>query len=388
MLENILFLFTGILGLVVISIMFKSFRSNQLVNLYLFLVILLAIIRSLVIGSFGLHFQDQFKDISSTYRALFLLNAPFLYLYFKSISDDTHAFNKKDLLHLLAPILFFVYLNWYFSSDFLGFKLFRGIHFTVILTFMAFYIWKSYKLLSTKVWKNIYHIHRQQHALIKNWTIFLFAVCVVLFLRVNISFVLELKYGTMISGKTFYIVHSLIWITLFAKLLISPEILFGLPHLNAKINRMSNETPKLLNTWNLTSMAEEAIQNQQDIRLKDKIDERILEIVTEIEDLAQTKHFFRNQKMTINEMANELGIPVSHLVYVFKYHSQLTFTEFRTFMRIEDAKNQIKEGFLRTNTLESLAIEVGFSSYNPFFSAFKKSTGFSPNEYSNNLLSK
>jgi AraC-like DNA-binding protein len=192
----------------------------------------------------------------------------------------------------------------------------------------------------------------------------------------------------MISGKTFYIVHSLIWITLFAKLLISPEILFGLPHLNAKINRMSNETPKLLNTWNLTSMAEEAIQNQQDIRLKDKIDERILEIVTEIEDLAQTKHFFRNQKMTINEMANELGIPVSHLVYVFKYHSQLTFTEFRTFMRIEDAKNQIKEGFLRTNTLESLAIEVGFSSYNPFFSAFKKSTGFSPNEYSNNLLSK
>lgn len=388
MLENILFLFTGILGLVVISIMFKSFRSNQLVNLYLFLVILLAIIRSLVIGSFGLHFQDQFKDISITYRSLFLLNAPFLYLYFKSISDDTHVFNKKDLLHLLAPILFFVYLNWYISSDFFGFKLFRGIHFTVILTFMAFYIWKSYKLLSTNVWKNIYHIHRQQHALIKNWTIFLFAVCVVLFLRVNISFILELKYDTVISGKTFYIVHSLIWIILFSKLLISPEILFGLPHLNAKITRMSNETPKLLNTWNLTSMAEEAIQNQQDIRLKDKIDERILEIVTEIEDLAQTKHFFRNQKMTINEMANELGIPVSHLVYVFKYHSQLTFTEFRTFMRIEDAKNQIKQGFLRTNTLESLAIEVGFSSYNPFFTAFKKSTGLSPNEYSNNLISK
>lgn len=388
MVENILFLFTGVLGLVVISIMFKSFRTNQLVNLYLFLVIVLAIIRSIVIGSFGLHFQDQFKDISITFRSLFLLNAPFLYLYFKSISNDTHVFNRRDLLHLVPPTLFFIYLLWYVNSDFFGLKIFKGIHFTLILTFMAIYLWKSYQLLSNKVWKNIYHVHIQQHVLIKKWTLFLFAVCVILFLRVNISFILELKYDTVISGKTFYIVHSLIWITLFAKLLISPEILFGLPHLSSKITRMGTDTPKLLNNWNLTSMAEDAIQNQQDVRLKDKIDERILEIVTEIEDLVQTKHFFRNQKMTINEMANELGVPVSHLVYVFKYHSQLTFTEFRTFMRIEDAKEQIKQGFLRTNTLESLAIEVGFSSYNPFFTAFKKSTGVSPNEYSNNLLSK
>jgi AraC-like DNA-binding protein len=40
---------------------------------------------------------------------------------------------------------------------------------------------------------------------------------------------------------------------------------------------------------------------------------------------------------------------------------------------------------LSINTLESLAIEVGFSSYNPFFTAFKKLVGMSPNDYSISL---
>jgi AraC-like DNA-binding protein len=87
-------------------------------------------------------------------------------------------------------------------------------------------------------------------------------------------------------------------------------------------------------------------------------------------------------------MANELNIPVSHLIYMFKYHCQYTFTEYKTIIKIEDAKRLIESGFLTVNTLESLAIEVGFSSYNPFFTAFKKLTGKSPNEYAMSLTKK
>jgi YesN/AraC family two-component response regulator len=49
--------------------------------------------------------------------------------------------------------------------------------------------------------------------------------------------------------------------------------------------------------------------------------------------------------------------------------------------RIEDAKYLTDLGFLKHNTLESLAMEVGYASYNPFFTSFKKIVGMSPNEY-------
>ena len=58
----------------------------------------------------------------------------------------------------------------------------------------------------------------------------------------------------------------------------------------------------------------------------------------------------------------------------------------KTIHKIEDAKSLIDSGYLKTNTLESLAFEIGFSSYSPFFKAFKKYTGDSPNEYVQNLV--
>ena len=130
------------------------------------------------------------------------------------------------------------------------------------------------------------------------------------------------------------------------------------------------------------------ILNQQDKKLKEKVDSKISDLIKEIEFLSREKNYFRNQKITITDMANELNIPVSHLVYMFKYHCQYTFTEYKTIIKIEDAKRLIESGFLTVNTLESLAIEVGFSSYNPFFTAFKKLAGKSPNEYAMSLTKK
>ncbi|MDG2193936.1 MAG: AraC family transcriptional regulator, partial [Polaribacter sp.] len=55
--------------------------------------------------------------------------------------------------------------------------------------------------------------------------------------------------------------------------------------------------------------------------------------------------------------------------------------EYRMHGRIQDAIQFIENGFLKTGTLESLSSKVGFSSYNPFFRAFKKITKLSPQEY-------
>jgi AraC-like DNA-binding protein len=97
--------------------------------------------------------------------------------------------------------------------------------------------------------------------------------------------------------------------------------------------------------------------------------------------LSREEHIFRNPKASFTDVANKLGVPTSHVVYLFKYHSTITFSEFRMLSRINDSLTLIEEGYLKTNTLESLAYKTGFASYNPFFSAFKKVTTHSPQDY-------
>lgn len=378
-LENSLYVFTGLIGLIVLIIMGFSFKSNKLVNLFLFGFIFIASFRFLVLGSYGLQLQNRMVDLQGSFRVVLLVNAPLLYLYFKAIAEDQTRFNWGFLRHMVLPFLFFLYISWYYTSGNYGRIEFRILNFSFTVVFIAFYLYESFQVLKNKVWKNSYSVHVEHYRLMRNWTIFLFSICALLFLRLLTSILTEVMYGNAISGTNFYIVHAVIWLAVFAKILISPEILFGLPHLNKKVQSLIKNEVKIDERNWIFDQSE--ISNQQDLKLKGKMDERITNLIEEIENLALNLRYFRNQKITIADVANELGVPVSHLVYLFKYHSKMTFTEYKTFNKIEDAKELIENGFLTINTLESLAAEVGFSSYNPFFTAFKKLTGISPNEY-------
>ena len=67
--------------------------------------------------------------------------------------------------------------------------------------------------------------------------------------------------------------------------------------------------------------------------------------------------------------------------YLFKYHSTLSFSEYKKVIRIHDAIKHIELDYLKSNTLDSLSKKVGFTSYNPFFTSFKEISGVSPIEY-------
>jgi AraC-like DNA-binding protein len=63
----------------------------------------------------------------------------------------------------------------------------------------------------------------------------------------------------------------------------------------------------------------------------------------------------------------------------------MTFVEYKKMVRIHDAVKLLETDFLKNNTMESLAMKVGFSSYKPFYSSFKAITGITPQEYSKTL---
>jgi hypothetical protein len=50
-------------------------------------------------------------------------------------------------------------------------------------------------------------------------------------------------------------------------------------------------------------------------------------------------------------------------------------------VRIQDSLALIEEGYLKTNTFDSLSKNVGFSTYNTFFIAFKEVTNKAPQEF-------
>jgi transcriptional regulator GlxA family with amidase domain len=127
------------------------------------------------------------------------------------------------------------------------------------------------------------------------------------------------------------------------------------------------------------------IVNVQDAILKEKIQNNIEFYIVEIEHLALRSNLFFKEAFSAEDLANKLSIPKSHLLYVFKYHSNVSFSDFKKIIRIERAITLMEQDYLKSNTMESLAIDVGFSSYSPFFKSFKTITGLSPQEYYNKV---
>jgi|688.fasta_scaffold676947_2 YesN/AraC family two-component response regulator len=83
-------------------------------------------------------------------------------------------------------------------------------------------------------------------------------------------------------------------------------------------------------------------------------------------------------------MSIELGLPKYYIAYIFKYHCDLNFNDYKRHVRIYDSMTLIQKGFLKNNTLNALAEFVGFSSYNPFLLSFKQVAGVSPFDYCKN----
>ncbi|MDQ3192072.1 MAG: AraC family transcriptional regulator [Bacteroidota bacterium] len=379
LLENILLILTGIIGIIVVSIMLLSIKSNRLANSFLIVIFLLVCSRFLILGSYNLKMQSYFQDYSNQYKVLLLLIIPVSYLYYKTIIEDQEKINLRNLLHFIFPAIHFTAFCIIMETTIINKTFFVSANYLITLCYGTFYLMLTYNLLRKKLWTKKTDLHMDHFKLIRNWTIFLFSTMVILILRLFFSITYEFIYKNEISGNHFsYIFATIVWLLIFLKIIISPEILLGMPKLKERVNSFVNEKVSINRTWRA---AQADIKSEQDLKLKDKIDQKIMKLIKEIDSYSNNQHFFRDPKVSIADLARQIGVPASYIAYMFKYHSNATFLEYKTMSRIEDAIKLIEKGYLNSNTLESLASKVGFASYNPFFTAFKKSTGLGPNDF-------
>lgn len=371
--------FIGVLGLFVISLMLVSYRSNIFVNSYLVVVFILCSVRNIIIGICETNGIDTL--LTSRYLSpLFLMVVPALFLYFKSLVNDYIHFQKNVYVHFIYP---FLNLGLNVAQEYMSVlnnPLVENIRYVSLVIFVIVYSILSFRVLYNKLWKHNANklIEKRHYQLIKNWTLFLFVVSSFLFLRILYAISLEKFSGDLLRAQSHSYLTIIPWLLIYGKILVSPEILYGYPKLEKRIAAIQDKVVVSDHVWVFDAIN---ISNIQDKKLCSAIEKMVLPYIADIESYVHREFPFRNPKLTFSHLAKAINMPASHLNYIFKYHAIVSFVEYKNHCRIKDALEQIGSGCLDTLTLEGLSSRVGFSSYNAFFTAFKKVTNVSPKDY-------
>lgn len=85
-----------------------------------------------------------------------------------------------------------------------------------------------------------------------------------------------------------------------------------------------------------------------------------------------------NKQIDLSYVSKELGVSVNHLIRLFKQYTDFTPLQYITKMRVEKAKELLKQSNM--NILE-IAYATGFKSLSNFYKCFKEQTGHTPNEH-------
>jgi len=193
------------------------------------------------------------------------------------------------------------------------------------------------------------------------------------------SIIFELNFRNGIINFSFQWISALVWLIVLFKILVTPELLYGYDVLRKKNDENRNENLVLNSIWDVNSKIQ--IKNAQHLILKEKIEPNILLYIEKIEKITISDQIFRDSSITMVAVANKLNIPKSHMSYLFKYHSTISFSDYKKATRIQDAMQLINDDYLNGTTLDYLSKKVGFPSYNTFFTSFKEISGSSPVEY-------
>jgi AraC-like DNA-binding protein len=380
MIQNLLVIISGLIGFFVVALIYKNYKSNSLMNVYIILIITTISARFVLLGLTYFISDLYFKSICSKYSNVGILIIPLFYLYFKKLSNSENVFQKKDLLHFIFPMSFFLLL---INQKF--YKLNDGspdsLLIFIFLLYINIYNFLCYKILKQNIWlknEKIKVISRRS-MLSKKWTYFLFLAILLLGIRMMGSIFFENNLRSNAKGYSYQWVAAIIWLFILFKIMSSPEILYGYNALDEESNENRNENLILNGIWNKNPKI--LINNVQHLQLKQKIEPNILNYIEKIENISLHGQLFRNSAISIADVANKLNAPKSHVSYLFKYHSSISFSEYKKVIRIQDALTLIKQDYLADNTLDYLSKKVGFPSYSTFFTSFKEISGISPNEY-------
>ena len=380
MFSTIIYLITGAFGFLCTALIFGKNKNQKhsLINKYLILIVAVNAVRFLFHGISQAYPEIEIGELVNMLDISIGMLLPCYYLYFRNIVDET-KFEVSNLFHFIVPFLIgTIYITIFFASPD-KIELFSRLLFFTGLSFYLTYVTIVFVMLYKNVWyrKSEIKVIQKQNDLIKNWSIFLYFSFIVMILVRVIASIISNKPG--IFNNNYFWLASLLWLGIYIKIFLTPEILYGYNFLNKTIDTAA-EKVLLSSVWLIGGMVSH-ISNEKDKKIEEKIKPLLLDYLHQIEELSFYTQTFRNPDLSLDDIAVALNIPNSHINFIFKYHCNESITDFKKIVRIHDSIKLLESGYLNNHKVESLAETVGFSSYNTFNRAFKSITGVTTQDY-------
>jgi AraC-like DNA-binding protein len=388
----ILYLATGIAGFICLTNIFANvnLKTSRAINKFLITLFIFQSIRFFANGLTPFLPEISQYKIRVWMDILNVLITPCFYLYFVDLIDE-EKFRINRLWHLLwAPVsLVMIYMGLKLSgvlekdSDiaivmFSSSLVLYGVYFVLILRLLYRHVWKRSSELMTV---------NRQNKVIRNWTIFMYSIMVGMLVRSFLTFSMNdfTYYGE--SEPSMLWLGAILWMALFVKVMITPEILYGYQIFNKIKEKPGIQELVLSEIWSAEKPVV-SIENERDKKLQEKVAPQINNYLQKIEDKLLQSDLLKNPDFGIDELTAETGIPSSHLNFIFRYHSRESFNDCKKLLRIREAVKILEDESQQALTFEAIASQVGFSSYSTFYISFKNIMGITPMEMRNRLTGK
>lgn len=303
-----------------------------------------------------------------------VLILPAFYLYVMSVCFADFRLRPKHLLHLIPFIitnvvflfrlyllsdaekkLFYVHRDQ--SPEMFYMFLVLGLQ-TVIYSIGVFLVLKRYREIFQENYTN-------PRTSIFKWV---FQIAVVLFV---------IYYLSIIKNMVRYAALDFLWIwsnTILQLLVLIVTCWFVLKALNY---------PELFRGIDSKLLLAKDILPKDNTEIKDNQNEIITNQISALKLYMTEKEPFLDPSLTIQELSNQIDIPVRDLSVLINHHMNQHFFDFVNEYRIQKAMEILKNPSKKDLTVLEILYEVGFNSKSSFNTSFKKYTNLTPTAYRN-----
>ena len=368
-------------SLLIALIVLRNLKRNPYLNIFIFLIFITNLIRIPFSLTYELGWQTQFPEIPKPFNSLLICNSVFFYWYIRSLLVKGKTSLMGFWIALVVPFLLLV-VNLFFRVYPTDKFILKGFSFQIAVIFILYFLYHSYKVVYRVFWVDSRKLLRfSNFKLIRFWVFILVGMYTIGSIRIIIIFSFELIYNKEAIAVGYPYASSIFYLVMLVILFLHPEILYGLQRERISIpilNVTSTENPMLPTfVWRTQP---KAIHNKLDLALAIKFHERMAEITRKLESKVALQAIVKDPNINAIVLAEKLDIPRTYIHFLFKYHSDISFVQYRSKIRVHYAIEKMKEDYLSKNTMDALARECGFASYNPFYTAFKSEMGIGPRE--------
>jgi AraC-like DNA-binding protein len=384
-----------------LAILLAARRTNSVAN-RLLAIAMLAFSLFIVMR---VYYQDEwylvFPHLIGVNRLLIYLFGPLLYLYTLAVSEGGNTFRKVWLLHLLPPVLLFLYRIQFFLAD-------GTTKISFLRTLMAEgpstqeWIIEQLQYVIGIVYCTLTIVHLRRHRLrlleTHSWVE-----------RINLMWLRNLNIGIVttwllatflqllvISGIISPGIESTITALAVAALVYAIGYM-GLRQPEIFHSRTGREAPAAAPGMAMPNDASGPALDVRAVRFGDApgaepgegtgygksglSDLQAEAYLKRLLRLMDEKKPYQNSYLTLQELADDLSISAHHLSRVINTKLGKNFYDFVNEYRVEEVKRRLLDPKFSNLKILAIGMDAGFNTKSTFNAFFKKHTGLTPSDY-------